>query len=238
MSVGAEIIQGGQVVKTDFKDLEDRYLHNISVPNCELDTRSKLLEAAVKVFSKYGYDGASLRQISDLAGVKHGLIKYHHKNKNTLWQAVVTFLYDMMLNALEWDDQVGDKILNADGFRNHMISMTRAYIRFSAKYPELFRILMFEILLESERLDWVVENFSKPLIKKSMIRIHQGKAAGIFPKNVSDMNVFYIMMTANRTIFLLAPEVKRTFGVDVFSEQELQQHEDAIIEMIYRYLRP
>ena len=47
------------------------------------------------------------------------------------------------------------------------------------------------------------------------------------------MNLFYIMMTANRTIFLLAPEVKRTFGIDIFSEAQLQQHEDAIIEMMY-----
>ena len=80
------IIQGRLGVKEDFKDLEDRYLQNTTSSSCGLDTRSKLLEAAVKVFSKYGYDGASLRQISELAGVKHGLIKYHHKNKKTLWR--------------------------------------------------------------------------------------------------------------------------------------------------------
>ena len=220
-------------MKEDFKDLEDRYLKNTTSANCELDTRSKLLEAGVKVFSKYGYDGASLRQISELAGVKHGLIKYHHKNKKTLWRAVITFLYDMMLNSLKLDDQVGDTIMDADELRRHMISMTREYIRFSAKNPELFRILMFESLLESERLDWIVENFSKPLAEKSMHRIDQCKSAGVYSSNVSNMNLFYIMMTANRTIFLLAPEVKRTFGVDIFSEAQLQHHEDAIIEMMY-----
>ena len=48
------------------------------------------------------------------------------------------------------------------------------------------------------------------------------------------MNLFYIAMTACRTFFLLAPEIKRGLGVDVFDEDALQTHIDAFIALIYR----
>ena len=221
-------------MKQDFKHIQDRYLHRETCSNSNLDTSSKLLAAAVKVFSKYGYERASIREIADVAGVKHGLIKYHYKNKETLWKAVITFLYDMMLDALKLDEQIGDSITDPDELRSHMIAMTRNYIRFSAKHPELFRILIFETLLETERLDWVVENFTKSLTKKSIKRIRQVKEAGIFPKHISSINIFYLMMTANRTIFLLAPEIKQSVGLDMFSEEALSDHENAVIEMMFR----
>ena len=218
----------------DINLLKERYLEQDVSSSSELNTKSKLLEAAVKIFSKYGYAGASLRQISDLAGVKHGSIKYHYNGKEALWKAVVDFLYTLLADALKPSRQAGDEAGGYPEFRRHLIAMTRAYIRFSAKHPELFRILAFEIMHESKRLDWIVENYSKPLAKGSLRRIEQAKAAGVFPDDVPNINIYYITMAASRTVFLLGPEVRRTFGEHVFDDDAVKRHEDAVIELLYK----
>lgn len=221
-------------MENDLIHLEKRYLHRSDLSGLTLNTKSKLLEAAVTMFAKHGFDGTSLRQISNFAGVKHGSIQYHYESKESLWRATVDFLYGLLIEATKQDEAVGKNIGTPIEVRQHMIAMTRAYIRFSSRYPELFRILTYETMHESSRLDWIVDNYSKPFAEKSMRRIDQAKAAGVYPEHVANLNLYYISMAACRTIFLLAPEVKRTFGSDVFDEDILRQHEDAVIELIYR----
>lgn len=48
-----------------------------------------ILDAAEQVFASSGYKGATMREIAELAGVAQGLIHYHFKNKETLFDQLV-----------------------------------------------------------------------------------------------------------------------------------------------------
>jgi len=48
-----------------------------------------ILDAAERVFAASGYSGAALREIAELAGVAQGLIHYHFKTKEGLFEAMV-----------------------------------------------------------------------------------------------------------------------------------------------------
>lgn len=50
-----------------------------------IQTRQKLLDAALEAFSENGFKGTSTRDIAERAGVHHPLITYHFKNKEELW---------------------------------------------------------------------------------------------------------------------------------------------------------
>jgi AcrR family transcriptional regulator len=52
-------------------------------------TRQRLLEAALKVFSRQGYAAARLEDIADEAGVTRGAIYWHFKNKADLYNTLV-----------------------------------------------------------------------------------------------------------------------------------------------------
>lgn len=49
-----------------------------------------ILDAAEIVFAESGYEGASLRKIANLANVAQALIHYHFKNKEQLFEAMVS----------------------------------------------------------------------------------------------------------------------------------------------------
>lgn len=53
-------------------------------------TRHVILDAAEELFAQENYDGISIRNVADRAGVQFGLITYHFKNKESLFEAVVT----------------------------------------------------------------------------------------------------------------------------------------------------
>ena len=58
------------------------------------DTRAKLLQAAVEVFSERGYEGATVRNICQRAGVNLALVNYHFGDKLELYLAVVRYAID------------------------------------------------------------------------------------------------------------------------------------------------
>ncbi|MGD9942164.1 MAG: TetR/AcrR family transcriptional regulator [Burkholderiaceae bacterium] len=53
-----------------------------------MTARDDILLAAEKVFSTLGYEGASMRNIAEAAGVAQALLHYHFKNKEGLYEAV------------------------------------------------------------------------------------------------------------------------------------------------------
>ena len=49
-----------------------------------VETQDNLLRTARRLFSAKGYDGVSVRQVEELAGVKRGLVAYHFSDKEQL----------------------------------------------------------------------------------------------------------------------------------------------------------
>lgn len=68
-----------------------------------MDTKAKIADAAIRVFTRKGYDGTKTRDIADEAGINVATLHYHHKSKDELFSLVaksameefVTIYYDV-----------------------------------------------------------------------------------------------------------------------------------------------
>ena len=193
----------------------------------ELDTRSKLLQAAVKVFAVEGFAGASVRQIADLAGVNHGSIKYHYSSKNELWRATAAYLFGEMEafifeNSAQWEQMSA---------REQLIENIERYARFNAKTPELMRIVMFESLTRSERFEWLAENYLRPFGDRAINRMALAQEQGLYRQDIPALNLYYMSISASRSMFFAGPELNEHFGIDMFREEEVQRHIDAMVKL-------
>ena len=54
-----------------------------------VDTRSRLLDTALKLFSEHGMEGTSLQMIADELGVTKAAVYYHFKTKDEIVEAIV-----------------------------------------------------------------------------------------------------------------------------------------------------
>ena len=67
----------------------------------ERDTRQRILDVALELFIEQGYDGTSLRQISERLGVTKAALYYHFASKEDLLLALHMRLHEFGKEALE-----------------------------------------------------------------------------------------------------------------------------------------
>ena len=190
-------------------------------------TKTRLLQAGIKEFAAHGYRGASLRDIARVAGTNVAAVKYHYTSKEKLWHAVVSHLY-MLLGQAVMDGEGRD---TAGPTRDVIRNSTRNYIIFSAQNPELYRITLFEMIEGGERLEWLARKQLREFMERSMAWTSIAQQDGIFPKEIAPLNLVYVTMGAIQTIFMMAPQIERSFGVDVFTEEQIEKHVDAIMKL-------
>ncbi|MEP2735974.1 MAG: TetR family transcriptional regulator [Erythrobacter sp.] len=193
----------------------------------ELDTRSKLLKAAVEVYSQNGFAGASVREIADLAGVNHGSIKYHYSSKTQLWRAGIAFLFEkmesyMFANSDNWE---------AMSPREQVIENISRYVRFNSQNPELMRMIMFESLVRSDRFEWLSDNYLRPFADRAVNRTALAQEQGVHRADIPPLNLYYMNVSASRSMFFAAQELGERFGIDMFSDLEIERHIDALVKL-------
>lgn len=54
------------------------------------DTRSRILDAALAVFSEHGFEGSTLQQVADRLGFTKAALYYHFRSKDDILGALVT----------------------------------------------------------------------------------------------------------------------------------------------------
>lgn len=55
----------------------------------EIDTKEKLLAHAIEIFSLKGFDGTTVKDLAEAAGVNVSLISYHFGGKEALYNACI-----------------------------------------------------------------------------------------------------------------------------------------------------
>jgi TetR/AcrR family transcriptional regulator len=101
--------------------------------------QQKVLEAAVKVFSRKGFSGARIDEIAKEAGMSKTNMLYYFKTKKELYQVVIVRVLRRWLSSLgnlHHDDQPVEVISNY--ISNKM--------QLSQQYPEASRLIAMEII--------------------------------------------------------------------------------------------
>lgn len=191
-------------------------------------TKARLLQASIQEFSAHGFRGASLRDIAKLAGTNVAAVKYHYDSKEKLWQSAVSHLYGALGEAILNDDER----YTTDSTREVIRNSTRNYILFSAQNPELYRITLFEMIEGGERFEWLAKYQLREFMERSMAWTSIAQQGDVLPKDISPLNLVYVTMGAIQTIFMMAPQIERSFKVDVFADEQIEQHIEAVFALL------
>lgn len=191
------------------------------------ETRMKILQAALDLFSEKGFEGASVRDIAARAGVIHGLIKYHFNNKDELWKAAVDYLFERQ--DLELKPPAGyDDLPPREQAKNWM----RRYVHYCARHPEHARIMVQESIRDSDRLRWAVDKYIGPLHKRARELGKQRVEAGVYP-DIPQHAIIYIISAAAQSPFMLSAEVALAEGIDVTDPGQIDAYADALIAFLF-----
>lgn len=125
-----------------------------------MNNKEKIFDVSIDLFSKYGYDGVSVRQIAKEVGIKESSIYNHYSNKQEILTTILNYYVEEMISDEIPLSQAG---LNLDrGFDYFYQAGCEAFLS-KLKEEKMMKItrLMF---IESYHND-TVKNF----LKKSII---------------------------------------------------------------------
>ena len=189
-------------------------------------TQQKLLDAAIEAFSENGFKGTSTRDIAERAGVHHPLITYHFKNKDRLWRAAADKVFrdfGRSLAASLEDHQ-------DESPKQRMASMIKAYVYYARSQPALHKVMVQESSYPNPRLDWLIETHLKPLFDATAIMIEELQKAGVAVQG-NPMLLFNMIRLSSGGLLALANEIKASSGIDVESDETLDEISDMIVNV-------
>jgi AcrR family transcriptional regulator len=170
------------------------------------------------VFSASGFEGASLRQIADRAGVMHQLVVYHFKTKDALWRAVIT--------SILGDDAEGLAVLReritAESPARALRTLLREFVAFTARRPQFHRIATFEGRADNERIRWLIETYMRPYFEVSTGLIRDAQAVGAArPGDPGQLHYAVIGLVTQSFVF--AYEYRAMTGLEPFDHGEVEK---------------
>jgi AcrR family transcriptional regulator len=192
-----------------------------------IDTRDRIVAAALRAFADHGFDGATTRDIAAAAGVPQGLITYHFGGKEALWRATMDHIFGLLRGSL--DARAADLAGAAAPTRLRLL--LRHFVAFSAAHPELHRLMIQEGKRDTARTRWLVETHVRPLYDFTSGTLRALQREGLVPR-LPLVSLYYVVLGAACHMFVVAPECRQLTGIDPLAPRVVDAHADAIMALL------
>src|SRR5262245_24295406 len=191
-------------------------------------TRDRIVAAATDLFAERSFDGASTQDIAGRAGVTQPLLNYHFRSKDELWQATVDSLFDRLNRTM------GERARGLRGVDEVTTAklLPREFVVFSARHPQLHRIITQESKADGARMDYLVDRHVRPIYERTVELFESLARAGAVP-DIAPAHLYYIVTGAGPTMFVLGPECRRLTSLDPSDEAVIQAHADAVCLLLF-----
>lgn len=169
-----------------------------------------------------------MRGIASRADVTQPLVSYHFGSKAELWRACIDSLFALLESTIDGrlaglrgvDDVTTAKLL------------VREFIVFSARHPQLHRIIMQESKSDGPRMDYLVDTHVRPIYERTTALLASLAERGVVPP-IPTEHLYYILTGAGPTMFVLGPECTRLTGLDPGDEAVVEAHADAVCRLLF-----
>ncbi|MHB8845233.1 MAG: TetR/AcrR family transcriptional regulator [Nitrospirota bacterium] len=143
----------------------------------DMGTRMAILTAARTVFARRGFEGASTREVAEVARVNNAMIYYHFKDKDELYRAVLADSF-MAFDRI-WDHAI---------FRSNVPVRAKIrkyideFIRYQHANEDLRRIMSMEFAACSDNCKWLADEFFSQSHEKLAALLREGVRKGELKK--------------------------------------------------------
>lgn len=195
-------------------------------------TRDRLLDAAIDLFSRYGYDPVSTGAVADAAGLTQSMVHYHFGSKDALWRAAIDRLMRRRGRAFPVSRL---ELRDVDPVTRLKI-LIRRLIEANAAEPNYVRIVLHEAMANTPRLDWLMERYIADGFAAFNSAIRDAIDAGLIrPLPLHDITS--IATSVSFLTFSIGEVTRRVYDTDLTSDEHVQSLSDSIITTLFAGLQ-
>ncbi len=194
------------------------------------ENRERILEAALDVFSTYGFRGATVDQIAAAAGMSKPNLLYYFRGKEDMQHSLLDRLLDIWLDPLRELEADGEPLDEIRSYIKRKLDMAR-------DYPRESRLFASEILQGAPRLQELLSVQLKCLVdeKAKVIRnwMNQGKLAKCSPYHL----IFSIWSTTQHYADFDA-QLRAVLPPEKYVESRFEDAEQYLEQLFLHGLKP
>ncbi|ARR53789.1 MULTISPECIES: TetR/AcrR family transcriptional regulator [Sphingomonadales] len=213
----------------DYLEMLDFEIPTKGLQQRSIDSRNRIIGVASKAFMGKGYAGVSTHEISAEAGVTQGLITYHFKSKDGLWQAAMDQVFGEFRNSLA--ERI--RALRGEDEPTVVAEIIRHLIRLALQYPAMIRFMVESGPHPDQHLLWLLDRHIRPIYLSITHVFEVGKAHGIL-RDLPVSNAYYVLLSSS-AIFSLEEEMRIVTGDDVRSDVFFETHAACMLTMLMNH---
>jgi len=196
-------------------------------------TRSNILQAAIREFSVHGLAGARTDAIAESAKANKALLYYYFKSKSGLYTAaleeIASAVVERTLRALDPGHSAGERLLRAA--LSHFDRIMTQHEFQSLLQQEMVRLRRGE----SGSVSMLVKKVFRPLLARLQETIEEGIRTGELCE-LDWLQIVYSMLGANVFYFLSAPMMQLAMPFDPFDVSVLEARRKAAVQLLGKTL--
>lgn len=192
-------------------------------------SRTAILQAAVREFAREGVAGARIDHIARAAKVNKALLYYYFKDKEALYGAVLDHVFGGLLAC------VGEVFSRELPPRQKIIAYAGAHFDYIAGHPLYPPIVQGEMMAagrdRATHLGRIAKRYFRPLFGRVAQVLREGQAAGEF-RAVDPLHFVPSMIAVIVFYFTSAPALRAMTGKDPLSAKSVAARRTAVLDLI------
>jgi len=192
-------------------------------------SRTAILQAAVREFAQEGIAGARTDAIARAANVNKALLYYYFKDKEALYGAVLDQVFGGLIAY------VGEVLCRDLPPREKIIAYAGAHFDYVASHPLYPRIVQGEMMGagrgSTNHLQRIVKQYFRPLFGRVAEILKTGQATGEF-RPVDPLHFVPSMIAVIVFYFTSAPAMRVMTGKDPMSPERVAARRAAVLDFI------
>jgi TetR/AcrR family fatty acid metabolism transcriptional regulator len=186
--------------------------------------RESIIQAAIEVFSKKGFQAAGISEIAQRAGVADGTIYQYFKNKEDLFFSIP------VEKTNEFRSKVEFHLKGISGALNKLRKFVWYFLYFFKTNPEYGRLLLLEMRVSKSFVTTETYDFLKQSVGSVLEIISEGQEEGMIRKDVD----IYLL----RHLILGVLEHMVTRWLLKGGKYDLLEHHEEVSRLLIEGLRP
>jgi TetR/AcrR family transcriptional regulator len=187
-----------------------------------------ILEAALDVFSQYGFRGSTLDQIAQAAELSKPNLLYYFPSKEAIHATLLAGLLDTWLDPLRAMDPTGEPVEEILAYVHRKLEMSR-------DFPRESRLFANEILQGAPRIKDALEGELKNLVDEKSVLIARWSAEGRII-TVNPHHLIFSIWSLTQHYADFDVQVRAVLGED--SEAPFAEAERYLVTLFTRLLTP
>lgn len=196
-----------------------------------METRNRILNAAVKEFGRCGLLGASTRLIAKDAGVDHGLITHHFGSKEGLWSTVISTTLGEIVEKLR--EAVNDPVISSATER--LMIYQERFIRFVSARPYFTAIMSHARTITDGKASWTFDSETAWINSQMMDLIRKAQAEGNYITG-DPAHLLFLFFGAAARVHMVQAEAEQLIGKSLSSDEFVDEHVRLCRQLFFRNL--